>query len=146
MDESDYLKSRLEAQISWYDSNSDKNKRRFIGFRCTEIAAAVTVPILIGYIARFGPWLELVAGFLSLLVALIAGLLALFRFQEIWIQYRSTCETLRHEKYLFLTKAEPYNCDEPFPLLVRRTEALISKEHTAWSQFIRSTHREDTNG
>lgn len=44
---------------------------------------------------------------------------------------RSTCETLRHEKHLFLTKAEPYNCEDPFPRLARRTEALISNEHTA---------------
>ena len=71
-------------------------------------------------------------------MAIAAGALSLFRFQELWIQYRSSSETLKHEKFLFLTRTEPYNVVQPLPLLVNRAEALISREHTSWSQYIRT--------
>jgi hypothetical protein len=77
-------------------------------------------------------------GILGAAVVIIASFVSLNQYQENWIQYRATCETLRHEKYLFLTHTEPYNSDNPFPLFVQRIESLISKENTAWSQYMRS--------
>lgn len=79
-----------------------------------------------------------VMGILGTAVVIIASFVSLNQYQENWIQYRATCETLRHEKYLFLTHTEPYNSDNPFPLFVQRIESLISKENTAWSQYMRS--------
>ena len=34
-------------------------------------------------------------------VAIISGFLSTFQFQKKWIEYRTTSETLKHEKYLF---------------------------------------------
>jgi len=64
-------------------------------------------------------------------------MLALYQFQENWTAYRSTCESLKQEKYLFLTKTEPYNGSDPFPLFVQRVESILSKERTAWTQIKR---------
>ena len=45
--------------------------------------------------------------------------------------------TERNEKILFQTKTGPYSEEvEPFKLLVTGTENLVSKEHSAWSQYI----------
>ncbi|HEY7555211.1 MAG TPA: DUF4231 domain-containing protein [Candidatus Binatia bacterium] len=75
---------------------------------------------------------------LGLVIAVIAGILGLFQFQENWTSYRSTCEALKQEKFLFLTETEPYDHNEPFPLFVQRVEGLMAKEHSAWAQSVRA--------
>ena len=56
--------------------------------------------------------------------------------------YRTICETLRHEKYLFLTKTRPYNSNDAFNKLVEKIEGLISKENSQWSHFNRAKEEE----
>ncbi len=74
-------------------------------------------------------------GVLGALVAIMEGLQHVHQFQYNWISYRSTCESLKHEKYLYLAKAGPYaaaaNADR---LLAERVESLISQEHSKWVQ------------
>ena len=71
------------------------------------------------------------------LLAAITAILGLYKFQENWLEFRTTCESLKHEKYLFLTKSEPYDQEESFRLLVDRVESLISKENTAWNRCMK---------
>jgi hypothetical protein len=71
---------------------------------------------------------------LGVFVAVIAGVLELLHLQERWIEYRATAESLRREKFLFLTQTEPYDKDDAFHLLVQRVEALLSKENAEWAQ------------
>ena len=79
-------------------------------------------------------------------VALITGLVTLYRFQENWIEYRTTAETLKHEKYLYLTRSAPYDGDNAFHRLVVTIESTISKETTAWSQSLLSQTRDKGTG
>jgi hypothetical protein len=55
---------------------------------------------------------------------------------EKWIEYRTTTETLKHEKYLYFTNSLPYANDDTFVLLVERVERLISKENSRWEDAI----------
>jgi len=71
------------------------------------------------------------------IIAIVSGVLGLYKFQENWLEFRTTAESLKHEKYLYLTNSEPYNADEPLNLLVSRVETLISKENTNWAQYMR---------
>ena len=53
--------------------------------------------------------------------------------QQNWTTYRSTCERLKHEKFLFLGHAGPYAAvPNPEPLLAERVEGPVSQEHAAW--------------
>jgi uncharacterized protein YecT (DUF1311 family) len=53
--------------------------------------------------------------------------------QQNWITYRSTCERLKHEKFLFLGHAGPYAAaPDPESLLAERVEGLVSQEQAAW--------------
>ncbi len=133
----EYIQERLENQIAWYDNKSMSSQKWFKRFRALEIIAAVLIPLLAG----FGESCSLnnfLIGILGALVVLFASLLSLNQFQENWIEYRTTCESLKHEKFLFLTKSEPYNDESPFGLFVQRVESLISKENSAWSQYTKS--------
>jgi len=71
-------------------------------------------------------------------VVVLAALQSLGKHHENWIEYRTTCESLTHEKYLFLTGTEPYDGEDPFHLFVTRIEGMISTENTSWSQHTRS--------
>ena len=102
-----------------------------------EIFSASIIPLFAGF-GEGRQWSIFLVAILGALVAILASVLSLNQFQENWIEYRTTCESLKHEKFLFLTNTQPYDEDEPFGLFVQRIENLISKENSNWSQNIRS--------
>ena len=135
MNPDDYIKDRVDGQIEWYDRKSGTNQCWFRWLRIVEIIAAASIPLLVGYTDSISE-LKVVVGILGLLIAVIAGVLGLYQFQENWTGYRTTCEALKQEKYLFLTKTQPYDQGDSFALFVQRVETLISKERTNWGQYI----------
>ena len=139
LDAPKYLETRVDPQIGWYDLKAAKAKRYFLIIGLVELGAAVTIPVLAAFTSV--NWVPLAIAILGGLVAIAAGTTALFGLQENWADYRTTCESLKHEKYLFLTEVEPYDGDDPFPLFVTRVESLISKENSAWSQHVRANRR-----
>jgi len=145
MKEQEYLENRLEDQIRWYSRKSKSNQNWYKSLRVIELVAAVFIPFLAGYLKDI-PTTKVTVGFLGLLVAIIAGLLSLYRFQELWIEYRTTCESLKHEKFLYLARTEPYNAEEPFPLLVQSVETLISKEHSRWISLTKRPEKKEPGG
>ena len=129
----EYIEQRLSDQIGWYDRKSSTNQRWFKRLRFAEIVAAATIPFLSGFAGNSLP-IKIAIGALGVVVAVIASLFGLLHLQEDWIEYRATAESLRREKFLFLTQTEPYDKDDAFHLLVQRVEALLSKENTGWAQ------------
>lgn len=138
MDEKAYIEQRLDDQIGWYDRKSQWNQRWFKRLRLIEIVCACSIPFLVSTISPEDDSMRLVTGVIGVVVAVVAGLVSLYKFEENWIAYRTTCESLRHEKFLYLTRATPYDGAASFPLFVQRVEGLISKENSDWSQLIKS--------
>lgn len=138
MSPEEYLNDRLDDQIKWYDEKSAWNQTWFKRLRTLEILFAVAIPFLISHITGDGGLLRLIAGAMGVAVALVAGLVTLYRFQENWVEYRTTAEILKHEKYLYLTQSAPYEGHDAFHLLVATIESVISKENTGWSQSFRT--------
>ncbi len=136
MTEDEYIKSRLDDQINWYDGKSVSNQKQFKRLRLAEIvlAAIISISSALGS-NEFFSWSTLVAC-LGGTVTIIAGVLALYQYQENWIEYRTTCESLRKEKHLYLTKTAPYDGPDSFQALVTRVETLVSSENTNWSHFM----------
>jgi len=83
--------------------------------------------------------LKIAAGVMSIVIGIIAGILIAFKFHEKWIQYRTTCENLKHEKYLFTTNAGIYSQEQNFSTFVERVEFIISKENSDWTQIVISS-------
>lgn len=144
MDVEEYMRDRLEDQLDWYDSKSLTNQRLFKRLRLAEIAAAATIPLLAGFISVDRPILPILVGILGSIVALIAGALGLYQFENRWIEYRTTSESLKKEKFLFLTESEPFSRapNENYKLLVQRVETLLSKENTSWAQTMETPSEE----
>ena len=132
MKEDEYLKNRLEHQLAWYSKESQHNQKWFKRLRLVEIISATLIPFLSGMGDKisYSPWL---IGGLGVLIAVAAATSTLFKYHENWIEYRTTAEQLKHEKFIYLTNTKPYETEEKFGLLVERVEALISKENSAWA-------------
>jgi len=133
-----YIKDRLDDQIKWYSSKSKSNQKYYKRLKIIEIVIASFIPFFAG-VGNQLKFYSITIGILGLIVAISAGVIVLYKFHENWIKYRTTCEMLKHEKYLFLTKCAPYNLEDAFCLLVSRVENLISKENTQWSEYSEQT-------
>src|SRR5436190_7928378 len=129
----EYVEQRINDQIGWYDRKSTTNQRWFKRLRFAEIVAAAAIPFLSGFADNSFP-IKIAIGALGVFVAVIASLLGLLQLQVHWIEYRATAESLKREKFLFLSQTEPYDKNDAFHLLVQRVEALLSKENTEWAQ------------
>ncbi|MFH1095921.1 MAG: DUF4231 domain-containing protein [Candidatus Desantisbacteria bacterium] len=136
MNEQEYIEQRLEYQINWYSQKSQYNQTWFKRLRLSEIISATFIPFLSGMGDKVpcGPWL---IGGLGVFIAVAAASGSLFKFHENWIQYRTTAEQLKHEKFLYLTGTKPYESEDKFSALVQRIEGLISKENSSWSQVVK---------
>lgn len=122
---------RLEDQISWYDQKSNSNQKIFKRIKMTEIFSAAFIPFIA---ASHFPYASSITSGLGVLITVLEGALHLNQYQQNWIAYRSTCESLKHEKYVYLGKAQPYaGIPDPHALLAERIESLVSQEHAKWA-------------
>lgn len=129
----DPIYARLEDQIAWYDRKSSAAQRTFKRIKVLEILAAAIIPFLAGISL---PHDKLIIAGLGVLITILEGLLHLNQYQQIWGNYRSTCEALRHEKYVYLAKAGPYaGAADPRALLAERVESTVSQEDAQWSSL-----------
>ncbi len=142
-DETRIYLSKNRSSNKVYEDASKLNKNLFILISVIEIIAAVFIPFLVPHITETTIVLKLVVGFIGVPVVVAAALLALLRLQEHWLDYRTTCESLKHEKFLFLTKTSPYDSDMPFNLLVEHVEALVSKENSSWAKLLKQKKRKN---
>lgn len=128
----DYIKYRLDDQINWYDNKAASAQRWYKVYQVAELIIAALIPLLSGYAAS-STLIAVIIGVGGALITLIEGICKLFRFHENWIEYRSTCELLRHEKYLYEMRAFPYCKEESYEqMFVKNVESLISAESSKW--------------
>lgn len=127
----DPIMQRLEEQITWYDSRSLRNQKAYKRIKVIEIVAAAVIPLVA--VVNI-PHSRTVTGGLGVLITVLEGLLHLNQYQQNWTTFRSTCEALKHEKYIYLAKAAPYaNVGDAYALLAERIESLVSQEHAKWT-------------
>lgn len=137
----EYIKERYEDQVNWYDKKAIRYKNFNDRFRILTILVGSVVPVLalMDY-----PLARTLTVILSALVAILMGVLNYFKFEEKWHNYRSTCETLKKEKYYYQYKINEYgDTKNPDELFIQRVEAIISREHTQWLRIEKSKKKEN---
>lgn len=138
MDDDEYIKQRVDNQKAWYSKQSGLNQKWHKWLQVIQVLSAACIPFLASYVGEKAIALKIIVGALGVLIAVITGVVAIFKFEEKWLKYRTTAESLKHEKFLYLTKTQPYDGDDAFHLLVGRVEGLISQENRDWAQFSRT--------
>jgi hypothetical protein len=125
----DVTLDHLQDQIEWYDRKSGGNQKAFKFLKICTISAAALIPLF----AKINGMSWVTAG-LGILIVILEGLQQLYQYHSNWISYRSTCEALKHEKFLYLGKAGMYAAaNDPHALLAERIESLVSQEHAKWA-------------
>lgn len=138
---SDPIYARLDEQIQWYDKKSRYAQHTFKRIKFVEIVSAAIIPFLAGVSI---PDAKLVIAGLGVLITILEGILHLNQYQELWGNYRTTCEALKHEKFVYLAKAGPYaTAADPYALLAEHMESLISQEHAKWNSFNQKTGKSE---
>lgn len=142
MNATEYVKQRLQDQIDWHEAKSGWNQRWFKRLQLVVIAAGALLPLLAGLQAAEVPGMSYAVGALGVVVAIVTGTLGLYRFQELWIDYRLTAEALNQEKYRFVTGSPPYDVAESLPILVERVEAILAEQNSQWQQVAQAAAAE----
>lgn len=130
-----YIEERYEDQINWYDKKSIWNQKMYRRFQWAVIVLSAITPVLVAIVAirpeaKETSWFAVA---ISALVAIGTTGLKTFKYQENWISYRTTCETMRKEIHFYKAGVSDYkNTEDPEALFVERVEALISRENTMW--------------
>ncbi len=139
---SDYLSERYEDQIGWYDRKAADNQRIYRRLQWSVVVLAAITPVLIELdLDELIKGLGHTATLTSAVVAILTAGLNTFKYQEHWINYRTTCETLRKEKHFYDAGLGDYRAaDDREALFVDRVESLISRVNTMWV----STHKTET--
>lgn len=136
MDINEYISTRLDPQIEWYDKKSVHAQRRYKQFQVAEIIFAAFIPLLSGY-TSLCDLIPIIIGFLGAIIAIIESITKLYKYHENWIQYRSTCEMLLYQKHLYLTQSFPYNPnDETIDnIFIKNVEEIMSAENRHWKSI-----------
>lgn len=135
MDETQYFIERLDDQIKWYDRKSTgcQNWYKFIKV-IIGVLSILIAPI--GLLLQDCIYAPCIMAVLGTLIATGTFILSLNKYHENWLHYRTTCELLKHEKYLYLTRSGGYAYStSPFQELVERCESIISSENIDWAQL-----------
>jgi hypothetical protein len=120
---------RLVDQLSWYDRKSQAAQQAYKRVKIAQLLLAAGVPVAVVIDAP-----GILTASLGALVVVLEGIQQLYQWQTNWILYRSTDESLKHEKFLFLARAGPYSGPDPCRVLAERVEGLVSQEHAKWSE------------
>ncbi|WDE07454.1 DUF4231 domain-containing protein [Thalassomonas viridans] len=141
INEEDYLQQRLEDQVNWYDKKSSQNQHWYKSLQLVQILCSTFIMFLSGMSGQL-PYSHWLLSLCSMLMAIATAVLSLNKYHDKWIEYRTTSETLKHEKYLYLANVEPYHQADKFPLLVTRVEFIISSQNSNWTKVQHSKAKE----
>ncbi|MBX2881498.1 MAG: DUF4231 domain-containing protein [Granulosicoccus sp.] len=133
-----YLEERVNDQLAWYSKKSTSNKNWHFRLQLITLVAATLVPVV--SLSFTGSGGRIFAALTGSVAAIAAGVVALYQFRTLWVDYRATAERINYEKFLFLTGSEPYNNPESFSVFVNRIEKTISQENRGWHEMISSSN------
>ncbi|MBN2131802.1 MAG: DUF4231 domain-containing protein [Sedimentisphaerales bacterium] len=138
-----YLSERYEDQINWYDKKSIWNQKLYRYFQWSVIVLAAVTPVLVAIAPDTNRWPAVIV---ATLVAIGTGGLKTFKYQENWINYRTTCETLKKEIHFYRAGLGDYReSEDREALFIERVESLISRENTMWITAQRPKEKEDSS-
>lgn len=134
----EYIKTRLDEQITWYSRKSSQNQRMHKRLQLLIVISSTSIPFLSAYSSEYSIF-QIIVGIIGVMVAALTAINSLYKYQENWISYRSIAESLKQQKFLYLTGTDPYHETHAFHMLVQQVEMLISKENSTWTQQMEQT-------
>jgi len=75
-----------------------------------------------------------IAAFGGIVQVIFNKVIDLEEHHKLWKDYRATCEALQNQRLLYLTRTEPYDEEDAFPLFVDKVESILNNEQQKWRQ------------
>ncbi|MBF6178330.1 DUF4231 domain-containing protein [Nocardia otitidiscaviarum] len=123
----DPIWARLTDQLTWYRVHARRAKRLYTTVKVVQLLVGATVPVVALISAP-----ALLTASLAAVVVVAEGAEQLFQWHSNWLRYRSTAESLKQQRYLYLAGAGPYGADDRRQALAERVERIVSQETSAW--------------
>ena len=130
----EYVTNRYEEEIAWYEKRAAYYKQWYNACQWAVLILSASLPVLTLLLNddKGGDYKFLIA-FMGIILAVGTAALKTFKFQENWLNYRTTAETLKKEKYFYSARIAGYEkSDNREALFIKRVESLISRENTIW--------------
>ena len=132
-----YIEDRYQDQVKWYDRKAGVNQAIYNRMQWTIIILAAVTPVLVVFVLDndLPAGLNHLPAVTSAAVAILTAAMKTFKYQETWINYRTTCESLRKEKHFLDANLGDYHGgsdDDRRATFVERVDSLISRENTVW--------------
>ncbi|WP_194814344.1 DUF4231 domain-containing protein [Nocardia sp. XZ_19_385] len=126
-DSDDPVWARLNDQLTWYRAKSLRAQRSYKTMKVVQLLVGATVPVVAAISAP-----PLLTASLAAVVVVAEGAEQLFQWHANWMRYRSTTESLKQQKHLYLAGTGAYGGDDRRLVLAERVERILSQETSAW--------------
>jgi hypothetical protein len=125
----EYLEKRYYDQLNYYEKSAGLNQKKYKYFQWVLIVLSALTPILAAI-----EWDKILVIIVSAIVAILTTGLKTFNYQELWTNYRSTCEQLKPEIHYYNFDVGPYAVSgvDKESLFITRVEAMLDKERQTW--------------
>lgn len=143
MTANEYLDTRVHEQMQWMEQKSARNQQWYKILKLIELVCAAAIPFLAGFYQMYS-FFPLLTALMGVIIVICNGLQQLNHFHEKWINYRTSIELMKREKFLFQSGASPYNCEDAFQLFVQNFENLLSNENKTWKLDIMKNPQSET--
>lgn len=137
-----YINTRLDTQQRYHSQKSSTSKTRFYLLRRAEIILAALIPVLAIFPPDI-PYMQYVIGGVGAVLTVVAGFLALGKYEEDAVVHRIVSEKLKSTKVLFNTKSGEYSTSssdqgnvaeqQRLEKLVQNVESLLQADNARWS-------------
>lgn len=128
----DYLETDLAKQREWYSARASKYKAYAQRMGLMIIAGGGLVTFMAA-VKPLGPGATtIILAALGFLIALVQGILRIWRYDETWVEYRKASERMKREQRLYVNACGPYadtaDEEERFKAFVMAIEQVIAEE------------------
>ena len=110
---SEYMATRVEDQLAYFDGSAVKNQKAYKRIKLTSITCNVftTMAIALAFTVpeAYKVWMGILALVLSTVVLATYQLEEFANYGAKWEKFRLVAEQLKSEKYLFLTRSGHYS-------------------------------------
>lgn len=118
--------------MEYYDRAATRNKLSYVTIKLVELIAAAAIPFFA--LLDWGLRGQIVSAALGSVIVLLEGIQQLFKVHENWMNYRTSCETLRRELFLYESAAGPYGDPgtPPSTVLAERVSGVTTQAVSKW--------------
>ncbi|RGH99903.1 DUF4231 domain-containing protein [Coprobacillus sp. AM26-5AC] len=136
-----YISNRVDDQIKYYDSKSVEYKKKHENISLATIiisALIALVPAFIDILPNFKEVISFISAFLAAVITVLQAIDKLKKYNDLFYQFRITCEKLKQEKELYLHQSGEYKRTDEMTneqLFVERCESIMATENGTWAQL-----------